>query len=460
MSPTSNNQTQQYLIAVELDFLILKEARLDGTRDFVLIHTKEEQHDSIIKIRQQFSEKESPVFMEHVSWGYTYLGNIVWEQLGVVSNSIRGSFMAMTWKPDSFVLRVQFSYLKGVDIAAISDHRLSTEPYRFRDLLLSASSPPPIPICRWLYSVDESLAEIHDNDALLSWSKTHPLKQFGHHYSSFDSFTTVLQIMLPKPMQYHWRFSQLPPSMPPYSNAEVEAAIKYRATMEEFSAIKQHAEHYTKQALALDWQDDISPVSTGFWGQLASLHPHYDDELSDIQKKIALINQSTMFLYEDLRKLNYLFLPYQYNFLMLKPSLKLAHVGYEMAPLVEMKIDEVGQLTLPDYYKRSALSMHAFYRDQFRNAAEQLEKLLENWRVASSIRMEQQTVQLNRLVLLLTITSAILATLQVIVAIQGWNSLQVLGIFAVVLLVSVIILVICANKRVQRSKRSSNYGHD
>ncbi len=455
-------QSQTKLIAIEFDFLVTEKTWLGGLEAFLFKCTEKEHHNSIRKIRDGFGKSEIPVFLDHDFMGFSFLGDIIWPSIDDdVPEGIRGRLMTMRWKPDSFVLRVLFGPRKDIDnLADIPASWLSSKPDEFHDLLLKTSSPSPILICRWLYSVDESLAEVHDNDALLSWSKTHPLKQFGHHYSSFTPFTSVLQIMLPKPMQYHWRFSQLPPSMPPYSNAEVESTIKYQATMEEFSVIKQHAEHYTKQAFAQGWQDDISPVFTGFWGQLASLHPHYDDELSDIQKKIALINQSTMLLYEYLRKLNYLFLPYQYNFLMQKPSLTLAHVGYKMGPLVEMKTDEVGQLTLPDYYKRSASSMHAFYRDKFRNTAEQLEKLLENWRVASSIRMEQQTAQLNRLVLLLTIISAILATLQVIVAIQEWNSLHVLGISALVLLVIVVVLVVFAYKRIQHSNRSRAYGHD
>ena len=136
-------------------------------------------------------------------------------------------------------------------------------------------------------------------------------------------------------------------------------------------------------------------------------------------------------------------------------SLRLARVGYARGTLVSVDDGEVGQLSLTEYYRRSALNTEEYYRTRFNDALNSLDGLLKYLRTAAALRTEQQAGVLNQLVLVLTITSLWLAALQVLGALPKWQNGKL--ILAAIFLVSVIVwaIILIANRRLRHQQKDS-----
>ena len=225
------------LFAVEYDFLITRDIWTGGLEEFLLDHVEEKHRSLVLKKRQAFDERESPVFLDHEFRGYSYLGDIVCNHSREeMPETIRGYLMTMSWMADSFVLRVIFQPAKGVnDIDRIPADWLSQKPTDFRELLCAASNLSENEICQWYYLVDNTLTGIRNLDDFTAWTKTHPLKQIGRFFGELSPPTQILQMLLPSPIQFNWKFAEFPLDNLPIFSPEVESAIKYHATMLEFS---------------------------------------------------------------------------------------------------------------------------------------------------------------------------------------------------------------------------------
>ncbi len=447
-------------LAFEADFLVSKDIWTAGLEDFLCKNTLPDDNTRIRKLINSLEKWRNPVLMDRSSVSYHRLGNLLLPDGGPSdhSDTIGNPISAVIWTEDVFVLRIRFRPSNSaVQEENNSCLQLANE---FIEEVRSCATPSPRLLCTWMFLYKTNLESVITAEEAEPRMFGEPISKFGDWYRLREIETVhilyVGTISDNKPVQYRWYTSKKPtPSISSVlGSEEIMASIYYLSTRAAFKKLETHAEFHINKIKDLMGWDKGQILPPSLTSLIASLAPNRDDPLNELNERIAQINKHSYYLALDTTKITSLFFIFHSDYHWPSSKLKLARVGALRGQLIDVSEGEVGKLSLSDYYRRSAQQIEGFYRQRFSLALKELDTRRAYLQAASSVRSEQRSNVLNKLVLILTIVSAALAILQVITAIKSWNTPKMLGICTAGLVITIMLLVAMANWRIWRMQSS------
>lgn len=446
------------LKAVEAVFLVTRETWYGGLESFLEQHRRPDGNLNLEPVRKHFDQRSDSILVDRNYTQHAFVAELMLspQPMTDANSRIKAIATMIAWLAGSFILHVRIATSGSpltIDGTVGSKETASTLRDEFVKSLQKAATPPPVPLCRWVFIRDESLNSISTQDELAPWIETHDTRKFGDLYASFRTYTTILHIIETPPIvTFRWYIAQADSESHPYLLNEIRAADIYLATDVLFDEMKADVEAQIVKAREAVERENDNPAAPGWLGLIASLNPQHEDDLRTTAGRISELNHSVLNIQNSIARLESLYSIYHEDWPWRHDSLKLARVGYVRGRLVSTEQDEAGQLTLAEYYRRSGLRIEEFYRHKFDHALQGLHEQLDYLRTVAALRTEQQAAVLNRLVLLLTFVTIILAVLQIFSALPAFQDYKLL-IIAGVLIGIVIIGVVLAGRRSSPRRR-------
>lgn len=441
--------------AIETNYLVLRDGWHGGLEKIVSENIVPRRGTWAESVRNHFNEIETPVFLDRWFTSHSVLGDLLVDD-EAQELQIIGCIQTKAWIAGALVLQV----FVRLDSSTLDSDRVG--PVRRKLVALADQfdelfAPSAVKLCQWIYIVDETLKSVTSQDAVLAWAKHNVMRSFGDLYCAFDPVTMVLQVGPEIPNDLRWYISELPGSIPPFHTMEFDAVIRYYATKYLLAKLTEGAESDMARALDSSELIETRPANIGFISVLASINPWHRDPSAQLGAVIEKINNAILEMHDRLVRLGALYAIYHMDTFWHSGFLVLARPYYVGGDLLKRERSEIGELTLSDYYRRSALATEDYYMKKLTGASERLKIQLGHLQTMSAVRNEQQTAVLNRLVVILTLVSAGLAILQLVGIfdeLRNWRLLVV----ALVLIGAVIASIIAATYKSRGQQREPRNG--
>lgn len=439
-------------IQVEALFLVLTPTWTESMQSFVADRVDPESRRSVNDFTAQLRRAELPIFLDRSSVKNASLGVMRFAQGEVLDDSDTSvHVLTQLWHPKGFLLRIRAGK-EVLDRLHTGQQHLMPESFGWRvnTLFRRSISRPPRYLGEIVTFVEPALDQVGDISAAQQFCRGIDIRFRDVFWGGGDHH--VLFLMDPTPLNAaSHQLIAASQSAADSVGVDMDRFLWYVGTRSIEDLTVDEAEDETKKALS--FRAAIRDVGTApsWLSLLASIHPGYHDPFDQVTAGIGVINGATQQLAKLKTDLNGLRQVYESSFWWRDGRLTLVESHVARGDLIVIQDDEVGNLTLTTYMKRSALNILNFYVERIDNSVAEINALLSALQTAASIKSAKQAEILNKLILILTVTSVELALLQVMSATTLWTGIGPM-LFVLALLVLDLMAVMWAYRAIQRKR--------
>ena len=448
------------LVKIQALFLVSIECWECGLKDFLIGRTKAPYSTTIQKFAEALRRIESPVFMDRFNIQDWALGTLSLRSGELLFDTeVPTSVMAMLWHPRVFVMIVE---LGQQELAQVSINEILAIPNKFgsqvQAIISSSVTSAPQYLGTFLSFLETSMASLAERANIqellqdleqetdcgfadIYWTKADPHALLVINPDAYGPPThslivgneQVLRTVTDDLRKLFW-----------YIGTRAAANTLIRKTEKEVDA-----------ALCIREALRRIPQTPTVQSLLASLYPRYRDPFERVNDAILKVNRATQTLTELTAEFASTYQVFQFDPWWRPGQFVLFDFYAARGHLVEVKRDEIGQLMLIDYLKRSALQTMSFYEQRFGLARQDLAALLLSLQTMASVRSAQHANILNKLILVLTVVSAGLALMQVLSSTSLWIGLNP-GLIGALLTLMFFLIMVAAYRKVRTQQASED----